>query len=121
MPLDIELTIGVASDHFRTDVTHAVADVLSNRILPDGTVGFFHHSRLLFGQPVFLSQVVAAAAAVPGVDTVTPVVFHVFGVADGGQLQAGVIPISTFQIARLDGDPRNPDSGILRVTGTGGK
>jgi baseplate J-like protein len=121
VPLEIELHIGVASDHFRTDVTRALADVLSSRILPDGTVGFFHHSRLGFGQPVFLSQVVAAAAAVPGVDTVTPIAFHVLGVADSGQLQAGVIPITTFQIARLDGDPRNPDHGILRLTSAGGK
>jgi predicted phage baseplate assembly protein len=119
--LEIELQVTVADAHFRTDVRQAVADVLSNRVLPDGTIGFFHHSQLQFGKAIFLSQVVAAAAAVPGVDAVLPLAFHPFGEADSGQLAAGVIPIGTFQIARLDGDPRNPDGGVLRVTATGGK
>ncbi|HEV2415940.1 MAG TPA: baseplate J/gp47 family protein [Candidatus Dormibacteraeota bacterium] len=121
VPLEIELRVVVAADHFQTDVVQAVADVLSSRILPDGTVGFFHHSRLAFGQPVFLSQVLEAASSVPGVESVTPVVFHPVGAADSGQLDGGVISISTFEIARLDGDPRNPDNGVLRLTSEGGK
>ena len=43
------------------------------------TTGFFHPDRFTFGQPVYLSAVIAAAMAVPGVAYVTPVRFQRLG------------------------------------------
>lgn len=65
--LDIAFTVCVAPGYFRAHVKKMLLDVFSNRDLPDGTRGFFHPDNFTFGQPVYLSQVVAAIMQVPGV------------------------------------------------------
>nr|MDQ3283900.1 putative baseplate assembly protein [Acidobacteriota bacterium] len=68
--IDIAMTICVAGGHFRGDVLQALREVFTAGLRRDGTPGFFHPDRFTFGQPVVLSAVVAAAAAVEGVDAV---------------------------------------------------
>ena len=46
--------------------------VLSSDVLPDGRLGLFHPDNFTFGQPVYLSRIVAAAQAVEGVEAVRP-------------------------------------------------
>jgi hypothetical protein len=55
----------VAPGHFRGDVLEAVSRALSNRRNADGSVGFFHATRLSFGASVYLSQVYAAVRPCP--------------------------------------------------------
>ena len=64
------LHVCVQPEYFRAHVTAAVLDVLSSGVRADGTLGFFHPDRFTFGQPVYLSAIVAAAQAVPGVQSV---------------------------------------------------
>ena len=64
------LHICVKDDYFRADVLHAVEEVLSSDVLPDGSLGLFHPDNFTFGQSVYLSRVIAAAQAVEGVDSV---------------------------------------------------
>ena len=56
-------TSASSRDYFRAHVQAAVLDVLSSRVRADGTLGFFHPDRFTFGQPVYLSAIVAAAQA----------------------------------------------------------
>ena len=48
----------------------ALLDVFSNRVLPDGSKGFFHPDNLTFGEGIYVSKIVAAAQAVIGVQNV---------------------------------------------------
>ncbi|HVX67376.1 MAG TPA: putative baseplate assembly protein, partial [Bryobacteraceae bacterium] len=121
VPLELELQVCAAPDHFRADVTRAVLDALSNRVLPDGTRGFFHPDHFTFGQPVYLSQIYAAAAGVEGVESVEVLVFRRAGHTDNGELASGVLPIGPSEIAILDNDPNFMENGVLRVTTRGGK
>ena len=67
VPLDIELHVCARPGYFAADVEQRLLDVFSAGRLPGGETGFFHPDRFTFGQPVYLSAVIAAAMAVPGV------------------------------------------------------
>jgi predicted phage baseplate assembly protein len=118
VPLDIGLTVHVAPGYFQTDVERALRDTFSNRVLPDGRLGFFHPDNFTFGQPVYLSPIVAAAMTVPGVlwvDTtgVPPNRFQRFGGSPHGELEAGLIVMARLEIARLDNDPNEAENGRI--------
>ena len=122
VPLEVALHVCVEPDYFRAHVKAAVLDVLSSRVRPDGTLGFFHPDRFSFGQPVYLSAIVAAAQAVPGVESV---VRERRSSASTTTRRArstpACLPMSRLEIARLDNDPTFPDRGVLVVTAGGGK
>ena len=121
VPLQIELFVCARSDHFRSLVKAAVLDVLSSRARADGALGLFHPDRFTFGQPVYLSAVVAATQAVPGVDSVRATVFQCQRDDATNAIDAGVLPMGRLEIARLDNDPNFPEHGVLVVTMGGGK
>lgn len=122
VPLEIALTVCVAPGHFRSDVLAELRQVLGNARLPDGRRGLFHPDGLSFGQPVYLSQVYAAARSVAGVESVQATVFARQGQFDDGQaLRSGVMHIGRLEIARLDNDRNFPERGALRLVPYGGK
>src|SRR4029077_3602469 len=59
IPLDIAFSVCVAAGDFRSTVKEALLNVCSNRVLPDGTRGFFHPDNFTFGQSVYLSRMVS--------------------------------------------------------------
>lgn len=67
VPLEIVLAVCLLPGYLAGDVTRALARTFSAGTLPDGQRGFFHPDNFTFGRPLFLSDVVAAAMAVPGV------------------------------------------------------
>ena len=91
-----------------------VSDTLGSRFDPNGRPGFFHPDRLSFGQPIWLSEVVAAAAGVEGVVSVRPRRFK-RQYSTISQLESGIIRMHRFEIARLDNDPVQPENGTLRL------
>ena len=109
---------------FRFDVGTALRDTFSNRDLPDGRRGFFHPDDFTFGQPVFLSRVIAAALAVPGVGQVETGP----GRADLRAAQSGPGPgghgggarMGRLEIAQLDNDPSQPEHGRIEFVMQGG-
>jgi hypothetical protein len=121
VPLEIDVELCVAADHFRADVVEAVIDVLSNRRLADGTLGFFHHDNFSFGEPVYLSALYAAIERVEGVDSAVIVKFRRAGFLDNEELAKGVLPIGAWEVALLDNDPNFMENGVLRVAALGGK
>jgi predicted phage baseplate assembly protein len=121
VPLEVVLHVCVEPEHFRAHVKAAVLNVLSSRVRSDGTLGFFHPDRFSFGQPVYLSAIVAAAQGVPGVQSVIPKTFQRQHDDATAALDTGVLPMSRLEIARLDNDPTFPDRGLLVITTGGGK
>ena len=121
VPLDVGLHVCVKPEYFRSDVKAAVFEVLSSGARRDGTLGFFHPDRFTFGSPVYLSAIVAAAQAVEGVESVTPVTFQRQRDSATSALDTGVLEMGRLEIARLDDDPSFPEHGVLVLTAGGGK
>lgn len=127
VPLDIVLTACVAPGHFRSAVRRALLERFSSSVLPGGARGFFHPDELTFGQPVYLSRVVAAAMRVPGVRWVDtddtpprPTRFQRWGRLAAGEVAAGRIEIGRLEIARVDTDPSTPENGRIEFVMEGG-
>ncbi|HEY4281150.1 MAG TPA: putative baseplate assembly protein [Conexibacter sp.] len=119
--LDLALFVCVRRDYFREHVAQRLAEVLSARALPDGAHGLFHPDNFSFGQPVWLSPIVAAVQGVPGVDAVDVTRFQRQGDDNSDARDSGVLPLSRLEIARLDQDPDYPTHGKLTLTLGGGK
>jgi predicted phage baseplate assembly protein len=127
VPLDIALTVCVAPEHFRSNVKQALLEAFSNRDLPGGRRGFFHPDDYTFGQPVYLSQLLAAAMRVPGVAWVDaddtfpkPNRFKRWGQVSRGEVADSRIALGRLEIARLDNDPNRPENGKIEFFLQGG-
>lgn len=130
VPLDIAFSVCVKPGYFRGVVEKALLDTFSARDLPDGRRGFFHPANFTFGQPVYLSQVIAAAMGVPGVDWIdttetplgsaTPHRFQRIGEVAGTELRDGQILMDRLEIAQLANDPSLPENGKLLFYMEGG-
>lgn len=121
VPLDIAIELCVEPDYFRPDVMQAVLDALSNRVNPDGTVGFFHPDNFTFRQPVYLSAIYDAVQKVEGVLSAFVTRFQRFGKTTGDELTTGILPVGPWEIARLDNDPALMENGVLKIHAGGGK
>ena len=120
-PLDVTLQLCVLPGYFRADVLQAVGGVLSSGVLPDGRLGLFHPDNFSFGQPVYLSRIVAAAQAVEGVEAVRAERFERLGARGATTLSDGVIPIAALEIAQLANSPDFRERGRLTLQAGGGK
>ena len=127
VPLDIAFTAHVAHDHLRSEVHAALIEALGSGTSADGKPGFFHPDQFTFGEPVYLSHLVARAMEVPGVMWIDvddtgprPNRFRRFGEPSLGELGAGVITVGRLQIIRVDNDPVAPHNGRLRLFMEGG-
>lgn len=118
--LDLELSGCVAPGYVRSDVAKALESVFSNRRLRDGTLGFFHPDNFTFGEPVYLSRVIATAMSVSGVDWIEATRFHRFRGAPRTELADGKIAFAPLEIARLDNDPNRPENGRIVLDLRGG-
>lgn len=121
VPLAVALHVCVKADYFRADVLHAVEQVLSSGVLADGSLGLFHPDNFSFGQPVYLSRVIAAAQAVEGVDSIRADSFRRLSDPTLVSLQTGVIEIGGLEIAQLANNPNFPERGKLELAAGGGK
>lgn len=119
--LEIEMSVCVKPDYFRSQVKQALLGVFSNRISPDGQRGVFHPDNFTFGQPVYLSKLYAAAQSVAGVDSVQITKFERQGNGASDATASGVLDIGPLEIARCDNDPNFPERGVFRLTLQGGK
>ncbi|MEZ4734065.1 MAG: putative baseplate assembly protein [Caldilineaceae bacterium] len=127
VPLEIVMTVCVNPGYFKSDVKEALLNVFSNRDLSKGQRGFFHPDNFTFGQPVYLSQIIATAMDVPGVQWVDindkggkPNKFRRWGKTAHGEIDAGLIELARLEIARLDNDPSLPENGKIDFVMQGG-
>jgi hypothetical protein len=119
--LDVALHLCVKPDYFRSEVVHAVEAELGSGVLPDGRLAVFHPDKFSFGQPVYLSRIVAAAQAVEGVEAISVLKFQRRARPDASSLENGVIPIGRLEIAQLANNPNFPERGRLTLQAGGGK
>jgi predicted phage baseplate assembly protein len=118
--LDIKLHVCVARDYFRSEVLRAVQAELGSGVLPDGRLAVFNPDNFSFGQPVYLSRIIAAAQAVEGVEAVSALKFQRKAAPNAGSLESGVIPMGRLEIAQLANNPNFPERGRLTVDAGGG-
>ena len=121
VPLDIAMKVCVKSDYLRGHVKLALLDTLSNRILPDGRRGFFHPDNLTFGKGIALSQLVAIAYGIPGVESVSVTKLERLFEGANGEIAAGFLSINSLEIARLNNDPNFPENGKFSLDIRGGR
>jgi hypothetical protein len=96
VPIRLELDLCVKPKYLRAHVLAAVKDALKK---------FFHPDKLLFGESVYVSRIIAAVMAVDGVAEVHVVRLERMGGGDPA--------LQPNEIARLDNDPVSPENGIL--------
>lgn len=118
--LNVELHLCVADGHFRADVLQAVKQVLSSERMGNGERGLFHADNFSFGDPVFLSRIVAAVQAVPGVASVRVDKFERLFGASPTSLADGVIRMGRLEIAQLANNPNFRERGRLALSAGGG-
>lgn len=121
VPLEIALTVDVRPTYQRGHVKAALLDLFSSRDLPDGRRGLFHPNNLSFGDPIFLSPLIAAARSVPGVADVQINTLQRLGEPPDDALTSGVLRIDPDEIARMEDDPNFPERGQLTLAMRGGR
>ncbi len=122
VPLDIALEVTVLPHYLRGHVKAALLNLFSNRILANGELGFFHPDKLTFGEGIALSNLVAAAQAVQGVESVTvSTLKRRFEGPNYAKMKVEFLPLGPTEIARLDNDANFPENGNLVLTMRGGR
>ncbi|MEK6374876.1 MAG: putative baseplate assembly protein [Acidobacteriota bacterium] len=121
VPLNVALEVCVLPHYLRAHVERELLDLFSNRELPGGRRGFFHPDNLTFGEGVYLSRIVAAAQAVTGVESVKVTLLQRLFEQPHGELENGVLPLGTLEVARLDNDRAFPEHGTLAIDVGGGR
>ncbi|GAA2758336.1 putative baseplate assembly protein [Actinopolymorpha rutila] len=123
VPLEITIQGCVLPGHQRAQVTTALLEELSTRVLRDGRRGFWHPDNFSFGEPLYLSDLVAAAMRVPGLMWIDVTRFARAGAGTRGTAEAlasGRIAVGAREVLRCDNDPSNPEAGSLEVVLKGG-
>lgn len=122
VPLDIRLEICVSEGHRSSDVHRELLRVLSADELPEGGRGYFHPDRWSFGQPLYLSSLIAVASAVPGVASVMVSRFARWREEEREEeRERGEMRFGRLEIPRLDNDPSLQENGLLAIAlGPGG-
>jgi hypothetical protein len=82
---------------------------------------FFDPDNLSFGDAIYLSQIVAAAQAVTGVECATVTELRRLFEPANRELENGVLPLGAQEIAQLDNDPNLPEHGQLTILMRGGR
>ncbi|HEX4708655.1 MAG TPA: putative baseplate assembly protein [Candidatus Udaeobacter sp.] len=121
VPLQIGMTICVLPHYLRGQVEAALLEVFSNRVLPDGRLGFFHPDNLTFGEGIYLSKLIAAAQSVTGVENVKVTMFQRFDELPNQELEKGILLLGPLEIPQLDNDPSFPEHGSLGLDMRGGR
>jgi predicted phage baseplate assembly protein len=123
VPLDIAFTVCLNPDAIRAHVKEALTTTFGT-----GSKGFFNQDDWTFGQPVYVSEVIARAMSVPGVAWVDlddsapkPNRFQKLGRPPEDSYAAGRIAIGPREIARLDNDANHPENGRIEFLVEGGR
>jgi hypothetical protein len=124
IPLRLAMEVCVLPQYARGQVKRELLRVFSStsRVkIGGGRRGFFHPDNLSFGGGVHLSQLVAIAKSVEGVETVRVMELQRLGIGGRNALETGVLPLGPLEIAQLDNDPSFPENGRLELILRGGK
>lgn len=115
VPIAFALSVRVASNFFQSEVRRALGEALGT-----GPEGFFRPGRLRFGEDLFASDLIAAAMAVDGVESVCLNRFRRLGAQFADQVASGRITLAGIEVATCDNDAEHPERGYYRLTLHGG-
>ncbi|MEA2563873.1 MAG: hypothetical protein QOH06_5377 [Acidobacteriota bacterium] len=115
VPVTFALSVRVASNYFQSEIRRALGDVLGT-----GSSGFFRPGRLRFGEDLRAGDLIAAAMALDGVESVCLNRFRRLGNQFADQVASGRIVLSGIEVAICDNDAAKPDRGYYRLTLHGG-
>lgn len=115
VPVTFALSVRVASNYFQSEVRRALGDVLGT-----GASGFFRPGRLRFGEDLRAGDLIAAAMALDGVESVCLNRFRRLGNQFADQVASGRIVLSGIEVAICDNDAATPNRGYYRLTLHGG-
>lgn len=130
VPLDLTIIACVLPQYIEGDVKAALLERFSNRILSDGTLGYFHADNLTFGKDIAVSSIIATAQGVQGVKSVSVKLKRLY---DSDAKAAGkpcdndvnatdsILKFGVGEIAQLDNDPSSPEHGKLTICLGGGR
>jgi predicted phage baseplate assembly protein len=119
VPLEVALDVTLKPGFDSNRVQGTLKTVFSSGLQADGSPGFFYPDNFNFNQPVYLSKVIAAAMAVPGVAEVDAVTFRRLDEPAPAVLPE-FIAVQELEIVRLDNDPADPQRGSIRFNMKGG-
>lgn len=120
VPLELALHVCVGPDRPRATVVGELLRRLGSGVA-NGRCAFFHPDHWTFGQPVYLSAIVAAAMEVEGVESVAVETMRRWGRRPQDEVDRGVLTVAGREIARLDNDRSRPENGLLRISAGGGR
>lgn len=121
VPIKLTLEVCVRPGY---DRGHVEAALLARFCRPPGAAGtaaFFDPDNLSFGDAIYLSQIVAAAQAVTGVECATVTELRRLFKPSNRELETGLLPLGAQEIAQLDNDPNHPERGQLALVMGGGQ
>ncbi|SFN69742.1 putative baseplate assembly protein [Nitrosospira briensis] len=124
VPLRLAMEVCVLPQYARGQVKRELLRVFSSTggvKIGEGRQGFFHPDNLSFGGGVHLSQLIAIAKSVEGVETVRVMELQRLGITGRNALETGVLALGPMEIAQLDNDLSFPENGRLELTLRGGK
>lgn len=123
VPVHVRLTGCVHAGHRASEVTAQIRARLSAGVLPDGSRGVFHPDHLTFGQPLRLSDLVAAAMEVAGISWIEVTDLRRLGGTDtenAANLAAGLLRVGPREVIRCESDPNLPEFGRVDLEIGGG-
>lgn len=113
--LDLEIAICLEPSAFGGQVKERVQEALLGSKTMCPKKGYFHPDRFTFGTPLGRADLEAAVQAVEGVAGVGKICLRQRGVSGWRTFSEMKLEVKRNQLLRLEGDPRHPERGSLRV------
>jgi hypothetical protein len=134
VPLDIEMRLCAHPDYWPEDLDAVLQQEFSDGYTPDGRPGFFHPDSWTFGQPLYASQLIGRALAVPGTAHMLALSIRRWQGRAGPSLTAITIApedlldemvekieVSPFEILQVANDPNHLEKGRIQFEILGGR
>jgi predicted phage baseplate assembly protein len=134
VPLDIKLRLCAHPRYWPEHLRMVLEMEFSDGWTPDGRRGFFHPDVWTLGQPLYASQIIGRALAVPGVDRVLSLSMRRWNPGAGGGLTTIVLApedlpdslterldMGAFEIIRVENDPDRLERGRILFEILGGR
>lgn len=134
VPLDIRLVVCATPRFWPEDLEADLQEAFSEGYTHTGEKGFFHPDNWTFGQSLYVSQIVAHALSVEGMDRVLEVGMRLWDRAGGASLgtlvlqpdelpppEAMQVDVAANQIVRVANDPDALEFGRMTIVVEGGR
>ena len=121
VPVDLALEICALPGYERGALKAALLERFGAGLMRDGRPAWFHPDRLSFGQSLRMSALIAEAMSVAGVECVRVRRMQRLFLPANHEIDNGLLPLATHEIARLDNDPNRPEHGQLSIDVRGGR